>query len=62
MKLFYGMHAALTLRGNQYAAWQDIDTLVIYTEWLQLHEPDVTEMAMRMGSKFILDGRNLHKP
>lgn len=58
----YGKHASLTLCGDKYAALQGADSLVICTEWQQFRVPDFAEMATRMRSKVIVDGRNLYQP
>ena len=58
----YGNHAGLTLCEDMYAALQDVDALVICTEWQQFRVPDLTEMARRMRNKIIVDGRNLYSP
>lgn len=58
----YGKHAGLTLSGDKYAALQDAHVLVICTEWQQFRVPDFAEMATRMRSKVIVDGRNLYQP
>jgi UDPglucose 6-dehydrogenase len=58
----YGRRAGLTLCGDKYAALQGADALVICTEWQQFRVPDFTEMATRMRSKVIVDGRNLYQP
>lgn len=34
----------------------------ICTEWQQFRAPDFEEMAIRMPSKVIVDGRNLYHP
>ena len=36
--------------------------LVICTEWQQFRVPNFAEMATRMRSKVIVDGRNLYQP
>ncbi len=61
-KRIYGKHVGLNLCGDKYAALQGADALVICTEWQQFRVPDFTEMANRMRSKVIVDGRNLYKP
>lgn len=58
----YGKHAGLTVCSDKYAALQGADALVICTEWQQFRVPDITEMATRMRSKVIVDGRNLYHP
>jgi UDPglucose 6-dehydrogenase len=58
----YGSPENLKLCADQYAALQDVDALVICTEWQQFRAPDFTVMAARMRSKIIVDGRNLYQP
>jgi UDPglucose 6-dehydrogenase len=58
----YSGHAGLALCGDKYAALHGADALVICTEWQQFRVPDFSEMAMRMPSKVIVDGRNLYLP
>jgi UDPglucose 6-dehydrogenase len=58
----YGKQAGLTLCGDKYLALQGADALVICTEWKQFRVPDFAEMATRMRSKVIVDGRNLYQP
>ena len=58
----YGKHAGLTLCEDMYTALQDVDALVICTEWQQFRVPDFTEMEARMRGKVIVDGRNLYSP
>jgi UDPglucose 6-dehydrogenase len=38
------------------------DCLAIVTEWGDYRRPDFDEMARRMKSRVIFDGRNLYKP
>ena len=58
----YGGQAGLTLCGDKYAALKGADALVICTEWQQFCVPNFAEMATRMCSKVIVDGRNLYQP
>jgi UDPglucose 6-dehydrogenase len=58
----YGKHAGLSMCGDKYAALQGADALAICTEWQQFRSPDITEMAIRMRNKVIVDGRNLYQP
>ncbi len=58
----YGKHVGLTLYGDKYAALQGAHAMVICTEWQQFRVPDFAEMATRMLSKVIVDGRNLFNP
>ena len=58
----YGKTAGLKLCADKYAALQGADALIICTEWQQFRAPDFSEMAARMRSKVIVDGRNLYQP
>jgi UDPglucose 6-dehydrogenase len=58
----YGKHAGLNLYSDQYEVLKGADVLVICTEWQQFLVPDFSEMAARMRSKVIVDGRNLYQP
>jgi UDPglucose 6-dehydrogenase len=58
----YAPNAGLILSPDQYAALLDADALVVCTEWQQFRAPDFAEMAARMRSKVIVDGRNLYQP
>ena len=52
----------LQLCDDKYSALNDCDALVICTEWQQFRAPDFDEMALRLNSKVIIDGRNLYSP
>ena len=52
----------LQLCDDKYSALNDCDALVICTEWQQFRAPDLDEMALRLNSKVIIDGRNLYSP
>jgi UDPglucose 6-dehydrogenase len=43
-------------------ALDDADALAIVTEWAEFRHPDFEEMAKRMKSRAIFDGRNLYDP
>jgi UDPglucose 6-dehydrogenase len=58
----YEPNSNLTLWPDKYAAVQDADALVICTEWQQFRAPDFDELANRMRSKVIVDGRNIFQP
>ena len=58
----YGQQSGLSLCPDKYAALKDADALVICTEWQQFRAQDFTEMASRMRSKVVVDGRNLYQP
>jgi UDPglucose 6-dehydrogenase len=58
----YGANSNLNLCDDKYAALQNVDALVICTEWQQFRAPDFAKMKARMKCKFIVDGRNLYLP
>ncbi len=58
----YGTHPDLTLVGDKYSALDGADALAVCTEWQQFRAPDFGEMALRMTTKTIFDGRNLFAP
>ena len=61
-KRIYSTQTQLKLFDDKYEALQDVDALVICTEWQQFRVPDLEEMARRMRQKIIIDGRNLYSP
>lgn len=46
---------------NKYDALNDVDALVIVTEWKEFQSPDFMEIASRMKGNAIFDGRNIYK-
>ncbi len=58
----YGERADLVLSPDKYAALQGAQALVICTEWQQFRAPDFEEMASRLNTRTIIDGRNLYAP
>ena len=61
-KRIYSTQTQLKLFDDKYEVLQDVDALVICTEWQQFRVPDLEEMARRMRQKVIIDGRNLYSP
>lgn len=43
-------------------ALDDVDALMILTEWKNFHNPDFQAMKLAMRTPYILDGRNLYNP
>jgi UDPglucose 6-dehydrogenase len=43
-------------------ALQDVDALLVLTEWKCFQHPDFAAMARRMRERVIFDGRNLYDP
>jgi len=49
----------ITYAKNQYDAAEDVDALIINTEWSVFRTPDFSKLSMLMKNKIIFDGRNL---
>lgn len=43
---------------NKYTALDNVQALLLLTEWKEFRSPDFEEMSKRMGNKIIFDGRN----
>lgn len=50
----------ITYCHTPYAALDDADALMIFTEWPQFRTPDFEKMGKLMNNKVIFDGRNLY--
>jgi UDPglucose 6-dehydrogenase len=50
----------LTYCHTAYAALDDVDALMIFTEWPQFRTPDFSKMGQMMKDKVVFDGRNLY--
>ncbi len=46
---------------NKYDALNNVDAMVIVTEWKEFQSPDFMEIADRMKGNVIFDGRNIYK-
>ncbi|WP_303691317.1 UDP-glucose dehydrogenase family protein [Megamonas hypermegale] len=46
---------------NKYDALNDVDALIIVTEWKEFQSPDFMEISQRMKGDIIFDGRNIYK-
>lgn len=51
----------ITYAHTPYAALDDADALMIFTEWPQFRTPEFEKMALLMKSKVIFDGRNVYE-
>ncbi|MCU0341634.1 MAG: UDP-glucose/GDP-mannose dehydrogenase family protein [Spirosomaceae bacterium] len=51
----------ITYTHTPYAALDDADALMIFTEWPQFRTPDFDKMALLMKNKVIFDGRNVYE-
>lgn len=52
----------LSFADHQYAALEDVDALVLVTEWKPFCYPDLALMKRSMRQKVIFDGRNQYDP
>jgi len=62
MERIYGERPDLVIAADKYAALDGADALAICTEWQQFRAPDFGEMALRLNSRTIFDGRNIYSP
>lgn len=53
---------AVQIQRDQYEVLDGCDALVIYTDWPQFRTPDFDEIAKRLNTPTIFDGRNLYNP
>ena len=58
----YGTRDDLTLCENPEAAIQDVDGLIVVTEWQLYRSPDFEKLKEAMREAVIFDGRNLYNP
>ncbi|NBC01616.1 MAG: nucleotide sugar dehydrogenase [Bacteroidetes bacterium] len=47
---------------DAYSALDDVDALIICTEWHEFRRPDFTKMHRRMKQPLVFDGRNVYHP
>ena len=47
---------------NSYEAIEDVDAMLLLTEWHEFRTPDFDKMAKLMKQKIIFDGRNQYNP
>jgi UDPglucose 6-dehydrogenase len=52
----------VTYAKEQYAALQDVDALLVATEWSDFREPDFERMHKSMKNPIVFDGRNVYNP
>ena len=55
------MGDGLTYCHTPYAALDDADALMIFTEWPQFRTPDFEKMNKLLKNKVVFDGRNLYE-
>ncbi len=47
---------------NQYEAIEDVDALVVLTEWREFRQPDFPRLSSSLKDRVIFDGRNIYDP
>ncbi|ALM52618.1 nucleotide sugar dehydrogenase [Halomonas huangheensis] len=58
-----GDHPLLTLcEGDPLVACEDVDALMLVTEWKAYWNPDWEALSMRLSGRLVLDGRNIYDP
>lgn len=60
-KDFYLKDVEVEYVTNKYDALNNVDALVIVTEWKEFQSPDFMEIVSRMRGNDIFDGRNIYK-
>jgi len=58
----YGDKAGLVYCAKQADTLNDVDALIIVTEWKQFRSPDFDDLGRLLKDKVIFDGRNMYEP
>ena len=58
----YGERADLELVDSPESAMNDVDALIVMTEWNVFRSPDFSELKQKMKAPVIFDGRNIYNP
>jgi len=58
----YGQRDDLSLVADPYDALDEVDGLIIVTEWKVFRSPDLEDMLSKMKTPVIFDGRNIYQP
>lgn len=59
---FFSNDADITFHEHLYSATEDVDALIIVTEWKAFRSPDFTRLKQQMRTPIIFDGRNIYEP
>lgn len=59
---FFGENPAINYAASCYEALEEVEALIINTEWKVFREPDFGQMKSLMKAPVIFDGRNLYNP
>jgi UDPglucose 6-dehydrogenase len=58
----FGAEPRIAYAESPMAALDDVDALVIVTEWKEFRSPDFEDMKRRLKAPLVFDGRNLYDP
>ena len=58
----YGQRNDLELVDSPESAIEDVDALIVMTEWNVFRSPDFSELKQKMKVPVIFDGRNIYNP
>ena len=53
---------AISYHDDMYDAIDDVDALILVTEWKQFRNPDFNLICTKLKQKYIFDGRNQYLP
>ncbi|MFC0268408.1 nucleotide sugar dehydrogenase [Kushneria aurantia] len=59
---YYGDHPLLTLAESPEKACDEVDALLLVTEWKEYWNPDWRRLSTLMKTPLLLDGRNIYDP
>lgn len=57
-KYYFKNYPNIEFSENKYMTLNDVDALILVTEWKEFKSPDFNEMSERLKNKIIFDGRN----
>ena len=52
----------ITIAASADQATEDVDALVLVTEWKEFRAPDWTRLSEKLRSRVVFDGRNIYDP
>jgi len=61
-KRIYGANEMVSFHHDQYDASDNVDALIIVTEWKAFKSPDFDRLKQQMKNPLIFDGRNIYDP
>jgi UDPglucose 6-dehydrogenase len=55
---YFNNNPNIEFMNDKYTALDNVDALILITEWKEFRSPDFDEMSKRIKRKIIFDGRN----